>query len=54
MNSELRGVIYRKHMFYSQYTKNRNTKTWEKFRKIQKAAKSGNKIKKEFYENLFS
>ena len=33
MNSELRGAIYRKHMFYSQYTKNRNTKTWEKFRK---------------------
>ena len=28
MNSELRGAIYRKHMFYSQYTKNRNTKTW--------------------------
>jgi hypothetical protein len=33
MNSELRGAIYRKHMLYSQYTKNRNTKTWEKFRK---------------------
>ena len=30
VNSELRGAIYRKHMFYSQYTKNRNTKTWEK------------------------
>jgi hypothetical protein len=28
MNSELREAIYRKHMFYSQYTK-----TWEKFRK---------------------
>ena len=33
MNSELRGAIYRKHMLYSQYTKTRNTKTWEKFRK---------------------
>jgi hypothetical protein len=33
MNSELREAIYRKHMFYSQYTKNRNTKTLEKFRK---------------------
>ena len=33
MNSELRGAIYRKHMFYSQYTKNDSTKTWGKFRK---------------------
>ena len=33
MNSELRGAIYRKHMLYSQYTTNRNIKTWEKFRK---------------------
>jgi hypothetical protein len=32
-SGELRGTIYRKHMFYSQYTKNRNIKTWEKFRK---------------------
>ena len=30
VNSELRGAIYSKHMFYSQYTKNRNTKPWEK------------------------
>jgi hypothetical protein len=51
MNSELRGAIYRKHMFYSQYTKNRNTKTWEKFRKQRNLV---TKLKKEFYENLFS
>jgi hypothetical protein len=32
MNNELRGAIYRKHMLYAQYTKQRNVKTWEKFR----------------------
>ena len=32
MNGELRKVIYRKPMLYSQYTKNRNNQTWEKFR----------------------
>ena len=32
MNGELRKAIYRKHMLYSQYTKNRNNQTWEKFR----------------------
>jgi hypothetical protein len=32
MNSDLRGAIYRKHMLYTQYTKQRNAKTWEKFR----------------------
>jgi hypothetical protein len=26
MNSELRGAIYRKHMLYAQYTKQRNAK----------------------------
>ena len=33
MNRELRGAIYRKQMLYSQYTKNRSDKNWEKFRK---------------------
>ncbi|CAG2239725.1 unnamed protein product [Mytilus edulis] len=33
MNKELRGAIYRKQMLYSQYTKNRSDKNWEKFRK---------------------
>jgi hypothetical protein len=37
MNSELRGAIYRKHMFYSQYTK-----TLEKFGKHRNLA--GNEI----------
>ena len=29
----LRGAIYRKQMLYSQYTKNRSSKNWGKFRK---------------------
>ncbi len=32
MNSELRKAIYRKHMLYTQFTKQRNSKTWEKYR----------------------
>ena len=33
MNKGLRGAIYRKQMIYSQYTKNRSEKNWEKFKK---------------------
>ena len=33
MNKELRGAIYRKQMRYSQYTKKRSNKNWEKFRR---------------------
>jgi hypothetical protein len=50
MNSELRGAIYRKHMFYSQYTKNHNTKTWEKFRKQRNLV---TKLKKNSMETYF-
>ena len=50
MNSELRGTIYRKHMFYSQYTKNRNIKTWEKFRKQRNLV---TKLKKNSMKSYF-
>jgi hypothetical protein len=39
MNKELRGAIYRKQMLYSQYTKNRSNKNWEKFRKQRRVTK---------------
>jgi hypothetical protein len=50
MNSELRGAIYRKYMLYTQYTKQRNAKTWEKFRQQRNLV---TKIEKEIHEQLF-
>ena len=50
MNSELRGAIYRKHMLYTQYTKQRNAKTWEKFRQQRNLV---TKLKKKSMKNYF-
>jgi hypothetical protein len=50
MNSELRGAIYRKHMLYNQYTKQRNAKTWEKFRQQRNLV---TKLKKKSMKKLF-
>jgi hypothetical protein len=50
MNSELRGAIYRKHMLYTQYTKQRNAKTWEKFRQQRNLV---TKPKKKSMKNYF-
>ena len=33
MNSKLRNAIHRKHILYSNYAKQSNGKTWEKYRK---------------------
>jgi hypothetical protein len=49
MNSEIRGAIYRKHMLYAQYTKQRNAKTWEKFRQQRNLV---TKLKKKSMKNL--
>ena len=32
MNKELRQAIYRKHMLYNKYLKNKSTNSWEKYR----------------------
>ena len=44
MNSELRGAIYRKHMLYSQYTKQHNVKTGGKFRQQRNLVTKGRTI----------
>jgi hypothetical protein len=49
MNKELRGTIYRKQMLYSQYTKNRSNKNWEKFRKQRKVTKIKRKSMKVYF-----
>ena len=43
MNRELRKAIYNKKMFYTKYTKNKNAKTWEEYRKKRNLV---NKLKK--------
>jgi hypothetical protein len=46
MNSTLRKAIHRKHMLYSNYTKQRNGENWEKYRKQTNLV---NKLKKKNY-----
>jgi hypothetical protein len=50
MNSELRGAIYRKHVLHTQYTKQRNAKTWGKFRQQRNLV---TKLKKKSMNNYF-
>ena len=50
MNSKLRKAIHRKHMLYSNYTKQRNGKTWKKYRKQRNLV---NKLKKNSMKNYF-
>ena len=49
MNSELRRAIYYKHMLYTQYTKKRNSKTGEKFRKQRNLVTKLKKISIKYY-----
>ena len=50
MNRELRKAVYRKHMLYTQYTKNRNSKTWEKYRRQRNMV---TKLKKKSVKTYF-
>ena len=50
MNGELRKEIYRKHMLYTNYTKQRNSKTWDKYRKQRNFV---NKLKKDSMKTYF-
>ena len=50
MNSKLRKAIHRKHMLYTNYTKERNGKTWKKYRKQRNLV---NKLKNNSMKNNF-
>jgi hypothetical protein len=38
MNGELRSAMHKKHMLYSHFTKNKNVKTWDKYRRQRNLA----------------
>ena len=50
MNRALRKAIYTKHMLYSKYVRNRNGKTWEKYRVQRNYVE---KIKRKSTSNYF-
>jgi hypothetical protein len=50
MNSELRSARHKKHMFYSHFTKNKNAKTWDKYRRKRNLV---TKLKKKSMKNYF-
>jgi hypothetical protein len=50
MNSELRSAMHKKHMLYSHLTKNKNVKTWDKYRRQRNLA---TKLKKKSMKNYF-
>ena len=50
MNSELRSAMHKKHMLYSHFTKNKNAKTWDKYRRQRNLV---TKLKKKSMKNYF-
>ena len=50
MNRELRKAMYNKKMFYNKYLKNKNSKTWDEYRKRRNLV---NKLKKKSLNNYF-
>ena len=50
INGELRRAIHRKHMLYTNFTKNRNNLTWDKFRQHRNLV---NKLKRKSMKVYF-
>ena len=50
INGELRRAIHRKHMLYTNFTKNRNNLTWDKFRQQRNLV---NKLKRKSMKVYF-
>ena len=48
--SELRSARHKKHMLYSHFTKNKNAKTWDKYRRQRNLV---TKLKKKSMKNYF-